>query len=269
MIAALSAGTAPISGAPIRNIWSRLTRWDPRGWETPPNGAHSLLGLAATLWPVIYRLSGLLAVKREVERLVAHGDATAAAELQATYHEECASVESALDVWHPVLPSAYDVDTFLGTPPSSSKLEAQQFRSIFNNALAYKHSALVYLYRTIYDSPTQHPVVQHHVSASLVHCEATVRHEGPRGALLWPLFVASCEAVDPTDRGLACATFCGLSQRQGMANISRAWDVVQEVWNRADEREGDGLESTSDTRTDQRDLWRKVSEEMGVTIVFG
>lgn len=123
------------------------------------------------------------------------------------------------------------------------------------------------------------------------------------GALLWPLFVAACEAVSPEDRELAARAFAATKKRQGMMNIERAWDIVQEVWQRADKFEGGveleekdndegiGEESNGDNNAktsyekegDTRrrtagdnagspapaDLWRQVSMDMGVNIVFG
>lgn len=75
-------------------------------------------------------------------------------------------------------------------------------------------------------------------------------------ALLWPLFVASCEAMTEEDRKLSMTGFCGTERRQGMRNIRRAWEVVQEVWTRAD-----GGEVDVD--------WRSMCEQRGFSIVFG
>ena len=75
-------------------------------------------------------------------------------------------------------------------------------------------------------------------------------------ALLWPLFVASCEATTEEDRELGMNGFCSTERRQGMNNIMRAWEVVQEVWRRADA----GDEAVS---------WTGICEERGFSIVFG
>lgn len=74
-------------------------------------------------------------------------------------------------------------------------------------------------------------------------------------ALLWPLFVAACEAVSELDRELAMNAFCGTERRQGMNNIMRTWEVVREVWRRADE--GEEVD------------WRDICGERGFSIVFG
>ena len=177
-----------------------------------------------------------------------------------------------------------------------------RLQSILHNALAYKHSALVYLYRTVHELERSDEAVQRHARAALRHCAGTVSARGPMGALLWPLFVAACEAVAGGDRALARQTFLGVERRQGMMNIERAWEIVQEVWRRADEVEGEhagsplgefpmisfealfgpgqcleptglgcaGVEAGLRQRKGRgADLWRRVSEDMGVNIVFG
>jgi hypothetical protein len=76
-------------------------------------------------------------------------------------------------------------------------------------------------------------------------------------ALLWPLFVAACEATTKEDRALAMDTFMRMERRQGMNNIMRAWEVTQEVW-----RRGDLQDDEVDWREiyDERVLVRKGNE---------
>ncbi len=191
----------------------------------------------------------------------------------------------------------------------------RRLHSILHNALAYKHSALVYLYRTVHELERAHVDVQRHARAALHHCAGTVSAGGPMGALLWPLFVAACEAVADEDRALARQTFAGVEKGQGMMNIERAWEIVQEVWRRADEVDAGhdhdhdnhpemaatppplgvafatfpfedmfGAAQPSGPVSPERppsrgalpqkrgrgaDLWRRVSRDMGVNIVFG
>jgi hypothetical protein len=105
-------------------------------------------------------------------------------------------------------------------------------------------------------------MVQKHAHLSLLACSNVVNlasqcHDGPMSALLWPLFVASCEAMTEEDRTLALEAFGGTERRQGMNNIMRAWEVVQEVWARTDTTENDDVN------------WRDICEERGLNIVFG
>lgn len=270
VIAALSSGTAPLSNDPICKNLEKSSLRRSQQHVSRVGGVDALLGLATSLWPVIQKLSGLLTLKNDLEASVAHGDVSGATVTQAKFDAECAAVEFLLEEWQPVMPTECPSYSDFEKLSSSAKGKMKGFQSIFNNALAYRHSALVYLYRTIYNAPRNHPVVQHHASVSLVHCKDTVLHEGPMGALLWPLFVASCEAVDPMDRQSARDTFQGITRRQGMANIDRAWEVVQEVWNRAGEVDASDAQMPNGIMAvGKKDLWRRVSEDMGVTIVFG
>lgn len=142
--------------------------------------------------------------------------------------------------------------------------------------MAYRHSCFVYLYHTIYGHPRTHSSVQTHAHTALSHCLQTCSYAGPMGALLWPLFVASCEAVTEQDRQLASDAFKLVEKRQGMVNIKWAWDIVQEVWRLADERGQCGGEQGEDANNSisgvgvsTPDLWRQVSKQMGISIVFG
>ncbi|KAL2263533.1 hypothetical protein VTK26DRAFT_6352 [Humicola hyalothermophila] len=161
------------------------------------------------------------------------------------------------------------------SPPSSanpSPDHAHRLASIHHNALAYRHASLVYLYRVVLGHPRASPAtVQAHTRRTLRHCVETVSHGGPMSALLWPLFVAACEAVTEEDRELARTAFEKVDKRQGMRNIGRAWEIVGEVWRRGDERErrgGGGVEEEGE-EDEEEELWRRVSREMGVNIVFG
>ncbi|EAQ84039.1 hypothetical protein CHGG_10443 [Chaetomium globosum CBS 148.51] len=172
-------------------------------------------------------------------------------------------------------------------PNTASPLDQSRISSIHHNALAYRHAALVYLYRTVLSHPRTHPSVQTHTHLALTHCVSTVCHRGPMSALLWPLFVPACEAVTPRDRALADRAFVEIDKRQGMRNIERARGILGEVWRRADAEvesgvggggvgEGGGENGVGavgggggDGEEDGEELWRRVCREMGVSIVFG
>lgn len=228
--------------------------------------------MATSLWPVIHRLSNLLSLKDELDAAVLRGEASKVAVLRSEFETVSSAIEVALKQWKPALPP----DSILCRDPEelSAEQAAERGRqqSILNNALAYQHSAFVYLYRTIHGRPRSHPLVQRHAHVSLTHCVGTVSNEGPMGALLWPLFVAACEARSVGDRDLARQTFVAIDKRQGMINIERAWCIVEEVWRRADEEERETMMMKDEDMlgvSRSGDLWRRVSRDMGVTIVFG
>lgn len=51
--------------------------------------------------------------------------------------------------------------------------------------------------------------MQQHSKLALQACERVVDWAGPMSALLWPLFVSSCEAVEFGDREMARRAFGG------------------------------------------------------------
>lgn len=261
VIAALSFGTAPLSTAPGRGSLSPLPPLDSNGATSPVGSVDTLLGMATTLWPIIHRLSNLGSLKDELDAAQAQGQLSKAAVLRTELETTGSAIQVALKHWQPAPP-----------PESNSPSERARLQSILNNALAYRHSAFVYLYRTIYEHPRSHALVQHHAHLSLTHCIGTVTGDGPMSALLWPLFVAACEATDPDDRDLAQQTFTAIDRVQGMTNIQRAWCIVQEVWRRADEQEIEAIILQQEEMMKGRrggDLWRRVSRDMGMAIVFG
>ncbi|KAI2601777.1 hypothetical protein GGR54DRAFT_54051 [Hypoxylon sp. NC1633] len=263
VITALSLGSAPISTAPAAGCLVPFPQLDAPAASALSN-VDTLLGMATTLWPIMHRLSNLLSLKNDIERASCENQTSKSAVLRMEFETTSQAIESALAQWEPCLPPNVTVrDGMLSNSGGEKVLERQQLQSIFHNALAYRHSAFVYLYRTVYGYPARREVIQKHAHAALVHCVDTVTHRGPMGALLWPLFVAACEAATAEDRTLAQRAFVGIDQRQGMTNIGQAWNIIQEVWKRQDDMSGDIPEAQDS------DLWRKVGAEMGVNIVFG
>ncbi|KAL7895596.1 fungal-specific transcription factor domain-containing protein [Trichoderma sp. SZMC 28014] len=256
VITALSFGSTPILPAPDTGNFAPFPPVDPRG-ATASTGADALLGMATSLWPIIHRLSTLGDMKHELHLAELRGDASKIAILRTEFATTASAVELALQEW--ALPSDDE---------GSINTGGKRMQSIVNSAMAYRHSGFVYLYRTIYGRSRRHAVVQRHTHISLLHCIGTVNNEGPMGALLWPLFVASCEAIDPVDREMSRQSFAAVLQRQGMTNIERARCIVEEVWRRADNGE-DVEEEITHVDERKKDLWRRVSDDMGVSVVFG
>lgn len=185
--------------------------------------------MAASLWPVLYRLCELLPLKKQLEAAIRSDEALTAIRLRSQLNSMCAAVHIELSGWRPAIPpstaSTREVDTLIKVATERKRLE-----SIMNSAKAYQHSAFVYLYRTIHGHPRGDTAVQHHAHLSLLHCEAAVRNGGPMGSLLWPLFVAACETSNPNHHELAERTFASINKRQGMKNIAQSWDIVQSIW---------------------------------------
>ncbi|KAM3508354.1 hypothetical protein MY11210_006753 [Beauveria gryllotalpidicola] len=282
VIAALSFRTPTLSPAPAPGRMGHLLPFDSRGTPQPAGSADTLLGMATSLWPIVHRLSNLGALKDRVLSTKSSGDSARAAQLHAELDMEAAAIEAALVAWEPErLPSPdQDADTTTATTTITGPL-----RGIFSNARAYRHSSLVHLYRSIRGLRREDATVQRHMRASLACCVGAVESAGPMGALLWPLFVAACEARTGEDRALATRAFEGIDRHQGMANIEQSWQIVREVWRRADVAEaeaeggeGGGVEEMGESRLEggrglggfgEEDLWRQVCKDMGLAVVFG
>ncbi|KAL7931739.1 fungal-specific transcription factor domain-containing protein [Trichoderma chlorosporum] len=266
VITALSFDSTPILPAPDCEDFTLFPPVDCRGAAVPAGNVDTLLGMAASLWPIIYRLSTLGGLKRQLVAAEIRGDEAETAKLRMEFETTASAVEFALQEWVPSADESLPKDT--DNPIMAGVSAKKKMQSILNSAMAYRHSGFVYLYRTIYGCSRNHAVVQRHTHISLTHCVGTVKNKGPMGALLWPLFVASCEAVDEADRELSRQAFAAVGQRQGMTNIERARCIVEEVWRRADGGE-DGDDDITPIGEQQNDLWRRVSQDMGVTVVFG
>ncbi|KAI0124795.1 fungal-specific transcription factor domain-containing protein [Xylariales sp. AK1849] len=263
VITALSLGTAPIATAPAARCLIPLPPLDALP-ASPLRNVDTLLGMATTLWPIMHRLSNLFSLKNELENAMKSHQKSKIAVLRTEFENTSRAIETALQRWNPSLPPNVILeDGVLVGFEGQVVPEQPLLQSILHSALAYRHSAFVYLYRTIYAYAPSHQLVQKHVHASLVCCAQTVAFKGPMGALLWPLFVAACEAIGDEDRSLAKQAFVEFDIHQGMTNIENAWGVVREVWKQLD------LLSVTPYGSKDADLWRRVSKEMGVCIVLG
>lgn len=265
VITALSLGTAPISTAPGAGCLLPFPL--DASMASSLSNVDTLLGMATTLWPIMHRLSNQLSSKEELEKAVrTHQGSTKIAVLKTEFETTSQAIETALTQWQPFLPPhTFLQDGMLQSTDGKEIIDRPRLQSILSNAMAYRHSAFVYLYRTIYGYMPDHSQVQKHAHISLHHCVETTTHKGPMGALLWPLFVAACEATTREDRALAGRAFAEIEKRQGMTNIEQAWNVVREVWARLDL----ATAAVADPEAKPADLWRRISAEMGVNIVFG
>ncbi|RWA03081.1 hypothetical protein EKO27_g12024 [Xylaria grammica] len=265
VIAALSLGTPPLSTAPSAGGLLPVPPLDAPP-ASPLTNVDTLLGMATTLWPIMHRLSNLLSTKKELEDAQQTNQVSKVAVLRSEFETTSQAIEAALAQWKPCLPPNISMreDVLVQTGVEGEEIpEMARLQSILHNALAYRHSAFVYLYRTIYGYSPKHKLVQQHSHAALHHCVETTAARGPMSALLWPLFAAACEAISSEDRELAKKAFSEIERRQGMSNIQEAWGIIQEVWKRLDSLDDDAAMGSN------IDLWRSVCAETGVTIVFG
>ncbi|KAF9875053.1 hypothetical protein CkaCkLH20_07319 [Colletotrichum karsti] len=261
---ALTHGATPVFAAP-----SPSRTYSP-GSSPPPitfDGIDPVLGMADDLWPTLHRLSELATMKRELQTAMATGQSSKFAVLRTEYQTTYKAIEHALETWHPVLPPGFDlVNRIVDGPEHATEAELANIRWITSTALAYRQSALVYLYSTISEYPSSHDLVQKHAQAALWHCAAAVSHGAAGLTILWPLFFSACHAICSRDRGLVRQAFTAFGSKKGTVNTEKPWTVVQDVWRRMDMRaygkEKVGAEACPD-------LWKQIAANMGVGLVFG
>jgi hypothetical protein len=258
VIAALSLGTSPHTNTPpIATPFPLPGPGSLSKPNSPLNSVDTLLGLSTDLWPIIHRLSHLISDKISLDAAIEAGQTSKAVVIKTELDNTSQAIELALNNWTPSFGSVSNIselgdDIELGETDLPVS-EFPRIQSILNNAEAYRHSAFVYLYRIIRSHPRNHLSLQ--ACANVVQ-QAERCADGPMSALLWPLFVSACEAMTEEDRGLATTAFMGTERRQGMNNIMRTWEIIQEVWSRADL----GEENVD---------WRRICEQRGFSIVFG
>ncbi|RSM08813.1 hypothetical protein CEP52_004503 [Fusarium oligoseptatum] len=164
--------------------------------------------MSAPLWPTLHRIAQLLDLKMEFQAAKERKENSKAAVLREELRISADAIQYSLENWDPHLGvDLVDASEVLGG------------QSAIHSALSYRHSSLVYLFRTIHKYPGSHIQVQSHVRASLKHCNDALSAADPPGTLLWPLFVAACEAISVGDRILADKAFLTLSKRQDMGNL--------------------------------------------------
>jgi transcription factor-like protein len=255
----------------------------PPSFASDMSPGDSPMGLASSLLPIIRRLANLV-----------QGPPSPRTPEYAEHDAARASVEQSLMAWEPPLPPGYTlVNRVVDGPEDATEMEVAAVRSAASRGLALKQAALTFLHRCVGGHAPGSEPVQRHARAALWHCvaaasspyAAAVANEAAAGAprqtgemsrspacdlrsgtgagLLWPLFVASLDAGEGRDRGMARQAFAALEGLKGVVNAGKAWEVVLEVWRRKDlAKAGGGLDIGGMG-------WTRVAEEMGLEIVFG
>lgn len=154
----------------------------------------------------------MLEAKRELQTAELCGNNSKATVLRTERESTSHAIELALINWMPAIPY-----TPISPPNENSEVdpdpaEDARLQSTLNNAEAYRQAAFVYLYRDIKSCPRRSKKVQQHSKFGLQACERVVEWAGPMSALLWPLFVCSCEAVNIEDRESARRSFEGVER---------------------------------------------------------
>ncbi|KAF6827701.1 fungal Zn binuclear cluster domain containing protein [Colletotrichum musicola] len=100
-----------------------------------------------------------------------------------------------------------------------------------NTIQAYRHAAVIYLYRVWDDDTTTAP------PPKPAHARECIRHllqvpvsSPSASAHAWPLWTAGCESVDPEPRGLVLERLKEMYQSRKLPSLLRAQEDMREVW---------------------------------------
>lgn len=140
--------------------------------------------------------------------------------------------------------------------PSPTKLCEDMTRC---NACAFYYACHIYFSRSLQKLPPRN--IQHLVRQCIEQLEATeaIEVELNGSGLLWPAFIAACEAEDTELRLRTMGYIDRRQQRLGLSNVRAAKRVVLSVWGRRDEADEDCGRNV---------FWYNVMADLGVDILL-
>jgi hypothetical protein len=129
-----------------------------------------------------------------------------------------------------------------GTTDAFSSLQSEKDLQVLDNMLeAVRQALVIYFYRRIYDLDAS--MLQQHVAGvrdCLLRCEyadPSVVH-GSAG-LIWPAFMAACEAEDSEVQTSFSYWFKSAAQRSGLSCFTDTLGLVEQIWH--EKRTSNGL----------------------------
>lgn len=195
------------------------------------------LGLASTLWPACYLVGHAISSKEMIDGVRATHPLNVPA-YEVGFNIMASTITDLLTEW--VLPSvnteSMRTKDFDGESERCDSIEwfADSIEFHSHSALALRHSVLVFFDRIVLQHGKEFPRIRKNVHISLTHCAAAVHSGGPLNALLWPLTIASREAITEEDKDLAKSSFEILKVRRALGNAERAWASVLFTWSESE-----------------------------------
>jgi hypothetical protein len=169
-----------------------------------------LLGFNGPILAVVSEISNLFTQKTRLEGEPLRNHVKLL-ELQ----RKAEKLEAAIRTFEVPLPNDY----------SMSNPETQDFIS---TATAYRHAALIYLYKAAYDLSAPHPIVSHSVRQCLDALASIPPSSQVAIMHTWPLFTAACESMQTEDQDFARARIQSIGQRS--RNAERVGELMEIVW---------------------------------------
>jgi len=175
---------------------------------TPISEIDPLLGCAATLFPLIGRVANLVQKVRKADQNTCD------------IISEGMGIKDLLEGWAPE--SRYE------TPEDISS----DVGHCVQTAEAYRYATLLYLHQAVPELPSPgsrelaRRVMQLIAQIPLTSRSCIVH--------IYPLLAAGCEAVTERERSWVKSRWEGMCSRMWIGNVSKAWEVMEEVWERRD-----------------------------------
>ncbi|KIW47421.1 uncharacterized protein PV06_00118 [Exophiala oligosperma] len=174
-----------------------------------------LMGCATTLFPLLGRVANLIQRVRKTETN------------SLTLVSSAMELKEQLQQWQ--VPSALIFER-----PEDPNSEVQHS---IQTAEAYRYAMLLYLHQAVPEIPSDPPSML--AKKVLVTLASVPLSSRTTIVQIFPLFAASCEVTDADDRNWVMQRWGSMMARLKIGNVSACWSVVQEVWNRRDEYEGE------------------------------
>ncbi|KAJ9612461.1 hypothetical protein H2200_004058 [Cladophialophora chaetospira] len=173
-----------------------------------------LMGCATTLFPLIGRVAKLIQRVRKTDSN------------SLTVVSTAMELKEQLQQWQ--VPQAVQFER-----PEDPGSEVQHS---IQTAEAYRYATLLYLHQAVPEIPSDPAFTL--AKKVLVTLASVPLSSRTTIVQIFPLFAASCEVTDPEDRGWVMQRWAAMISRLKIGNVSSCWDVIQEVWSRRDEYEG-------------------------------
>ena len=184
--------------------------------EECQHSADRLMGYTATLMPLLAELCALAEDARGTTQSHYIVDAEPLSPLQDSLSQRAGDLQAKIEAWH------------------SNSTPGVSFRSswkILAQAYAYRSATLLYIFRLFH--PPQSSQAGDRMAIGMAH-DVLVYTSGPREELrmlLWPVFIAACEAVDEDDWSTVLEVFDSICMYRKTATALRTKNFcVDRVW---------------------------------------
>ena len=174
------------------------------------------MGYTGTLMPLLAELCALAEDARGNTQNHFIIDADSLSPMQDSLSQREADLRAKIEAWRPI---------------STTGVSFRSSRKFLAQAYAYRSAALLYIFRLFH--PPQSSQAADRVALGMAH-DVLVYTSGPREELrmlLWPVFIAACEAVDEDDRSTVLEVFDSICMYRKTATALRTKNFcVDRVW---------------------------------------